>query len=347
MILETILLGSGAVVMNQVGSELAKNLVPELLGGAIERSMDGLLNRIRPEHNQDFMHSIAAALKRATDNLLVGSKIVYDPDRKICQDLVRDAEKLFVQKFGEPQKAVRDALLVGTVEDVSKALERLVAPYFVNGKARAPHELKPMLALAFIHAFWQIIKDEKHEQGWKAFHHDLAWAMHQQLIALNKGQEKILVNLKAMHEGNIEFPDIAQEFDKQTEKMVTILCHTIIEDGDKTRQKLEDLAADMKQKGSTQSLRREVVRIGIEQNTRRTYFYVPGVDPDNRLPEGSDSYPVFQLQFDITAQDVTVHEVTAYVYHYENQEWLKIYDPERVHVGTRLLPRTDKYISEF
>ena len=58
----------------------------------------------------------------------------------VCQDLGRDAEKLFTQpqQFGEPQKAVRDALLKGTVEDVRKALEDLVAPYVADRKARAP-----------------------------------------------------------------------------------------------------------------------------------------------------------------------------------------------------------------
>ena len=84
-------------------------------------------------------------------------------------ELGRDAEKLFVQKFDEPQKAVRDALLVGTVEDVSKALEGLVAPYFVKGKARAPHELNLALARAFLHAFGEIVKDEKYDSRFAHF----------------------------------------------------------------------------------------------------------------------------------------------------------------------------------
>ena len=96
MIVQTILLGAGAIAMGQMGTELAKGLVPELAGAAIERGIDTLLGRIRPERNQDFMRAIAAALKRATDNVRVGSKIVYNPDRNVCQDLGRDAEKLFI-----------------------------------------------------------------------------------------------------------------------------------------------------------------------------------------------------------------------------------------------------------
>ena len=49
--------------MGQMGTELAKGLVPELAGAAIERGIDTLLGRIRPERNQDFMRAVAAALK--------------------------------------------------------------------------------------------------------------------------------------------------------------------------------------------------------------------------------------------------------------------------------------------
>ena len=40
MIIETILLGAGAMAAGQIGTELAKNLVPELTGGK------GLLNMV-------------------------------------------------------------------------------------------------------------------------------------------------------------------------------------------------------------------------------------------------------------------------------------------------------------
>ena len=58
------------------------------------------------------------------------------------------------------------------------------------------------------------MKDEKHEKGWKAFQRDLAWAMHQQILALRTGQEEILTEreilakLKEIHEGKIALPDI-------------------------------------------------------------------------------------------------------------------------------------------
>ena len=87
-------------------------------------------------------------------------------------------------------------------------MEDLVAPYVADQKARAPDKLVSKLAPAFLYAFEEIVKDEKHEKGWKAFQRDLAWAMHQQILALRTGQEEILAKLKEIHEGKIALPDI-------------------------------------------------------------------------------------------------------------------------------------------
>lgn len=185
------------------------------------------------------MRAVAAALKRATNDLLDLPEMWRGSDREVWQDLSKDAEKLFVVEFGEPQKAVRNALLVGTVEAVSTALESVIASYFENRKACAPQELKLMLPPAFLHAFEQVLKDEKHEKAWKAFQRDLAWAMHQQLIIVGKGQADVLERLQAIYEGRIELPDVIREFTRQANIMLSAIRDDIGEDGAKTRQKID------------------------------------------------------------------------------------------------------------
>jgi tetratricopeptide (TPR) repeat protein len=263
MIIETILLGAGAIVAGQIGTEFAKNLVPELTSGAVECGLDALLERIRPDRNQDFMRAVAVAMRKASKDLLTlevnGLEVFWtDSDRAIWKDLGRDAEKLFVQEFSKPQKAVRNALLIGTVDAVSEALEGVVDSYFQRCKARTPQELKLLFPPAFLHAFEQVLKHKDHEKGWKAFQRDLAWSLHQQIIELGKGQAEILTVLKAMYielgkgqaeiltvlkamyEDRVELPDIASEFNKQAEKMLAAILDAISEEGKKTRSRLDE-----------------------------------------------------------------------------------------------------------
>jgi hypothetical protein len=249
MIIGTILLGAGAVVAGQLGpylekagAELAQNLVPEFVSGATERTIDLIVGRVTPERNHDFMRAIAAAMRKATQDLLAleinGREVFFtDSDRAIWQNLGKDSEKIFVEEFGEPQKAVRNALLIGTVDEVSKSLEVFVDSYFQHCKARTPQELKLLLTPAFLHAFEYVLKQDNHEKGWKAFQRDLAWAIHQQILELGKGQAGILVRLKAMHDGQIELPDIADEFGKQAK----IIIDAIEKDGRLTRKQVSIL----------------------------------------------------------------------------------------------------------
>ena len=118
---------------------------------------------------------------------------------------------------------------------MSEALEGIVGSYFQDQKTYVSKDLELLLPPAFFHAFEQIMKDKKYEKGWKAFQRDLSWAMKRQLSVLIEGNSEILEQLQAMHEGRIELPDIAKEFNAQTNKMVTAL----IEDGERTRLKID------------------------------------------------------------------------------------------------------------
>jgi hypothetical protein len=243
MIIESILLGSGAIALGQVGTELAKSLIPELTGGAIENAVDALVARVSPERKQDLMQAIAAALKKATAEILEMEEMWRDADRAVWDALGSDAEKLFIEEFGEPQKAVQNALLLGTLEAVSEALESLIEPYFLVRRTSRSDEMRRLLPPAFLRAFEKVIDDPKYDRGWKAFQRALARSLHQHVAGLGKGQEELLTHLKSIDEGTTELPDLFREIDKQAHGRHLALLGAISEDGMKTRQTLEQIRA--------------------------------------------------------------------------------------------------------
>lgn len=100
-----------------------------------------------------------------------------------------------------------------------------------------------------------------------------------------------------------------------------------------------------------------VITIGIIQNSRRTFFYVPD-QTENRYndPSKNPSYSIFSFEFDIKCNSkITIHEIKAKVFHPHVQlgrshphdsSWVDIDDCEKVFVFSDLY-ETAEYLEGF
>jgi|GEM_PF-5372761 NACHT domain. len=264
MIVEGLCLGAWALVAaTQAGDALsggnfAGGLVGELVGSILDRGANAFTAKITPDRNHDFMRATAEALRRAIKSLRGRSEIWTDDASATWTRIEKDVNKLLVDTWDKPQKAVRDALLLGKPYEVRLALQSLLSPYFVGYNPEI--ELKQPIGDAFqkgekLHlidwvppfffkAFEEVLKSEAHAKAWIAFQRDVAWITRQELRELrtNLGKEVSLLldHLQTVSEGNAKIAELSHVFEKAGREMRLV----VERESGKTREELTGVVRD-------------------------------------------------------------------------------------------------------
>ncbi len=211
-----------------------------VLGNKATDLYNRAVGQVMPAHNGDLQLAVAVAMSRAAEHLYAGEGQAEDAGaqakRRVWKTLQSEAKDWFVTRPNDATGAIVTALVFADGQELSAALDALLnraddlsqaeslrVPLADGLEDAARKDVVSRLGVELAEMFREVIKEDPHNKGFKAFQRDLAQATYQEVhglaafvsqLSLQQQQQvaDILQRLETIAKPNSEPPDAGAVF---------------------------------------------------------------------------------------------------------------------------------------